>query len=129
MYRAPGLQAPATMTPNSQNRPARTQHRLIVRLCAFLPALLIALTLGSFVATRPVSAQTKNVNIVDFAFSQATITINVGDSLTWTNTGTFSHSATSDTAGLFDTTVLAPAQVSSPITFNTPGTFTYHCSV
>jgi plastocyanin len=90
---------------------------------------MIALVLGGFVATRPVSAQTKNVNIIDFDYSPKSITINVGDSITWTNTGSFSHSATSDTAGLFDTTVLAPTHVSSAITFNTPGTFTYHCLV
>src|SRR4051812_40344597 len=115
MNRTSGLQAPATATPAiGQDRRSPTRRQwLISRLCAFLPALMIALVLGGFVATRPVSAQTKNVNIIDFDYSPKSITINVGDSITWTNTGSFSHSATSDTAGLFDTNVLAPTHVSS----------------
>ncbi len=47
--------------------------------------------------------------------------------MTWTNSGSAPHSATG-TGGTFDTGILDPAG-SATITFNTPGTYSYFCSV
>lgn len=67
------------------------------------------------------------VTIQNFAFSPASITVKVGDKVTWTNQDSVGHSATAD-SGSFDTGVLAQGQ-SGSITFNKAGTYTYHCSV
>jgi LPXTG-motif cell wall-anchored protein len=64
------------------------------------------------------------VSIVDFDFSPGTITINAGDTVTWTNTGSQGHSATGSG---FDTGILSKGKSGSH-TFTTPGTFTYHCT-
>ncbi|HXS14682.1 MAG TPA: cupredoxin family copper-binding protein [Candidatus Saccharimonadales bacterium] len=67
------------------------------------------------------------VTIQNFAFSPATLTVKVGDKVTWTNQDSAGHSATADD-GSFDTGVLPQGQ-SGSITFNKAGTYTYHCSV
>jgi LPXTG-motif cell wall-anchored protein len=72
------------------------------------------------------------VNIVDnrddpqtWGYQPTTINVNVGDSVTWVNTGLNPHSATSPT-GAFDTDVFDPG-TSRTVTFNTAGTFSYIC--
>lgn len=74
----------------------------------------------------PAAAQNA-VQIANFAFSPATMTIKVGDSVTWTNQDSVGHSATADN-GSFDTGILAQGK-SGTITFSKAGTYTYHCSV
>lgn len=70
-------------------------------------------------------AVTSGVQMKNFAFAASTITISAGDTITWTNTDNSSHTATSDT-GAFDTGTLSMGG-SKSITFNTPGTYPYHC--
>ncbi len=76
--------------------------------------------------TSPVAAQNA-VTIQSFAFSPATLTVKVGESVTWTNQDSVGHSATSDD-GSFKTSVLSQGQ-SGSVTFSKAGTFTYHCSI
>lgn len=78
---------------------------------------------GSVQATNAKNA----VTIQNFSFSPATLTVKVGDSVTWTNQDSVGHSATADDNS-FDTGVLPQGQ-SKSITFSKPGTYTYHCSV
>jgi plastocyanin len=66
-------------------------------------------------------------SIIDFAFSPATITIHVGDTVTWTNTGKQLHSATANNHS-FDTGLLKTGQSASH-TFTTAGTYSYICIV
>ena len=68
-----------------------------------------------------------NVTIQNFAYSPASLTVKVGDKVTWTNQDSIGHSATADDNS-FDTGVLAQGQSGSE-TFSKAGTFTYHCSV
>lgn len=77
-------------------------------------------------AAQATTGQTA-VTIQNFAFSPATLTVKVGDKVTWTNKDSAGHSATADD-GSFDTGVLAQGQ-SGSITFSKAGTYTYHCSV
>lgn len=70
---------------------------------------------------------TNTVTIQNYAFSPATITVKVGDTVTWTNNDSAPHSATADD-GSFDTGTFSQGQ-SKSITFKKAGTFTYHCSV
>ncbi len=74
-------------------------------------------------------AAVKTDTIASFAFGPASLTVNVGDSVTWTNTDTASHTATSVTTGVgeFDTGQIQTGQ-SKTVVFSTPGTFPYMCS-
>ena len=67
------------------------------------------------------------VTVADFHFSPATTKIHVGDTITWTNDGPSSHTATAH-GGSFDTGVLKKGQSASH-TFTQPGTFTYFCQI
>jgi len=72
-----------------------------------------------------------DVTIVDFAFSPLSITVNVGDTVRWTNTGTFAHTSTSGAVwptwdGIWDSGPLFNGQ-SFSFTFTQPGTFPYFC--
>lgn len=67
------------------------------------------------------------VGIADFHFTPGTTTIQVGDTITWTNNGPSPHSATANNHS-FDTGVLKKGQSGSH-TFTQAGTFTYFCSV
>lgn len=68
------------------------------------------------------------VTIADFSFTDATLTVNAGDTVTWTNNGAVAHTVTSDVAGTFDSGNLAPGQTFS-FTFPAAGNFDYHCSI
>jgi plastocyanin len=79
------------------------------------------------------------VTIGDFSFSPSTLTIKAGTTVTWTNSGPSAHTTTSDT-GVWDSGTLGAPSSSggygggSPggtysFTFNTPGTYTYHCKI
>jgi plastocyanin len=72
------------------------------------------------------TAASGSVTIKDFSFGPASITVHAGDTVTWTNQGPTSHSATADN-GSFDTGVFA-AGGSKSHTFSAPGTFAYHCT-
>lgn len=62
-----------------------------------------------------------------YHFVPATITVQVGATVTWTNSSDAPHTVTSDT-GAFDTKQFGEDQTVS-LTFSNPGTFSYHCSV
>jgi LPXTG-motif cell wall-anchored protein len=73
-----------------------------------------------------VAAATTSVTISDFEFSPAQITIQEGDTVTWTNDGPTAHSATASD-GSFDTGIFS-AGGSRSHTFDEPGTFAYICT-
>lgn len=77
--------------------------------------------------------KTHSVNITGFAFSPATISIKVGDTVTWTNNDTDVHTVTAD-GGQFDSGIInkvatGPPPTSFTRTFSAAGTFPYHCNV
>lgn len=98
---------------------------LIVPLLALL-ALTAGLALG-LLPQRDTFAADAAVNIQNFAFAPASASVNVGDSVTWTNNDTVPHTATAD-GGTFDTGNLN-AGGSGSVTFSTAGTFTYFCAI
>ena len=71
--------------------------------------------------------QTALVSISNFAFNPSITTVRVGTRVTWTNNDPTPHTVTSD-SGSFGSGTLATGQ-SFSLTFNTPGTFTYHCAI
>lgn len=96
-----------------------------LRLRSLVPLGLAALLAVSAGATT-VRGATHQVQIVDFAFTPATLTISAGDTVTWTNGDQVVHTATS-TSGAFDSGDLAPG-ASFSLTFTTPGTYDYLCT-
>jgi len=78
----------------------------------------------SYAATVDVSAQ-------DFSFSPPTVTINVGDTVLWTNNGG-THTVTSGLncarSGIWDSGTLSQGQ-SFSFTFHASGTYPYNCQI
>jgi plastocyanin len=72
-------------------------------------------------------AASASVTIADFLFSPASVTVAVGDTVTWHNSGQATHNATADD-GSFKTPNLNPGQSASH-RFSTAGTFTYVCTI
>ncbi|MHB8088165.1 MAG: cupredoxin domain-containing protein [Anaerolineaceae bacterium] len=66
------------------------------------------------------------VEIEDFAYLSAAITIKVGTTVTWTNKDSVRHTVSSDT-GLFESGLFGKGESFSH-TFTEAGTFTYHCA-
>jgi amicyanin len=96
----------------------------------FVAAVVVTATLLSLavlaVAPSPGRSATHTVEIADFAYAPSTLTIAVGDTVTWTNADLVEHTATS-TTGAWDTGPIAQA-ASASITFTEPGTYDYLCS-
>ena len=80
------------------------------------------------VAAQPPQAAGQAVSIAGFAFVPATITVNAGQSITWTNTDPVAHTTTSDDRTSWDSGDLGP-NASFTTTFSQPGTYAYHCTV
>ncbi|MHB8520673.1 MAG: Ig-like domain-containing protein [Limisphaerales bacterium] len=69
-------------------------------------------------------AATKTVGISGFAFQPPSVTINVGDTVTWQDFDNSGHTTTSDT-GVWSSPALNSTSFS--FTFTTAGSFPYHC--
>ncbi len=67
------------------------------------------------------------VTISGFAFSPATLNVAVGTKVTWTNKDGTTHTVSSDT-NAFNSGNLADG-ASYSYTFNTAGTYAYHCAI
>jgi plastocyanin len=87
---------------------------------------LLVLGLASSASAAP-SAATQSVSVANFAFSPTSATINIGDSVKWTNSDAATHTVTAD-AGGFNAT-LGPSGGTFTFQFTSAGTFAYHCTV
>ncbi|MCX6673755.1 MAG: cupredoxin family copper-binding protein [Methanothrix sp.] len=74
------------------------------------------------------SGSATKVNIKDNSFKPSTLTVPIGATVEWHNQDGVQHSVTSDIQGLFDSGVLNPGK-KFVFTFNTPGSYGYHCSI
>lgn len=97
-------------------------HRQTRSFVAAATALAAMFVVGGAVAV----AATRAVAISGFAFSPATVTINVGDRVTWTNSDAVAHTATA-TGGAFDTGDIGQGQ-SASVRFTKAGTYAYYCT-
>jgi amicyanin len=79
-------------------------------------------------SSQPVA--TDKVEIKNFAFSPADITVKVGTKVTWTNSDSTPHTVTADTssADAPSSEQLGSGQ-SYSFTFTKAGTYTYHCEL
>ena len=98
----------------------------IYRIARLFAALLVLV--AGLLVTSPTRAQGETV-VVEAAegnvFRPATITINVGDTVTWRNTDDVPHTSTSED-GVWDSGALAAGEEFS-FTFEEAGTFPYFC--
>lgn len=72
--------------------------------------------------------ETFNVAISGFAFSPATLTVNSGDTVVWTNEDGVTHNVVSDAGGEIQSPNLPKGGTYSHI-FSTPGTYAYICGL
>lgn len=91
---------------------------------AMMPANETANATGG--AMEKESKEGTMVEIKDFAFAPKTVTVKVGDTVTWENKDSVAHTATADDKS-FDTGMLAQGKKGS-VTFDKAGTYTYHCT-
>jgi plastocyanin len=107
---------------------AKKGVRISLTLVRALALAISVMTLSSI----PALAATKSVSIKDIAYNPSSLSVHVGDKVTWTNneTGLYPpmHTVTSDDGHSFDSGYVDPGG-SFSVTFNKPGTFAYHCNV
>src|SRR4051812_32631549 len=77
--------------------------------------------------TVTAAAASTGVTIKDFKFGPASVSVNVGDTITWTNQDIAPHTATASD-GSFDTGSISQGKSGSH-TFDKAGTFAYICSI
>jgi plastocyanin len=98
-----------------------------VQVAVFVSMVATALAVPFLPTAR--AAATVSVEIANYSFNPSTITISPGDTVIWYNNQTgVHHSVTSDTGVTpsFDSGEILPGATWSN-TFDTEGTFTYHC--
>ena len=95
-------------------------------------ALSVSGCLGGSNTTTPPSGTT-TVNIVvsgyQFAFSPSSVTIHLGENMTWVNNAGVDHTITSDNATDPFSSGILPTGHSFTHEFNLIGVFPYHCSI
>ena len=76
-------------------------------------------------STAAAAETTDQIDISDFEYLPADVTVKAGTEISWTNSDDAPHTATADD-GSFDTGDLDRGD-SKTVTFDEPGTFTYFC--
>lgn len=105
-----------------------TAHTGIWRTAGLTAALLAAIVAVFLAANSPAHAEDESVSIIDLAYQPSLVTVDVGDSVTWTNDGAVAHTVTSDTGSEMNSGNINPGGMYVN-QFNSPGTFTYHCEI
>jgi amicyanin len=83
----------------------------------------------SMAQSEAAAAKTVNVDIKNYAFSPASLTVAVGDTVTWTNEDTAPHTVTvTDGPVKFASPTLQQGQTYT-YTFTQAGTYSYYCAV
>ena len=67
------------------------------------------------------------VDVIDFDYSPGSVTVNTGDTVTWTQSGDEPHTVTADD-GSFDSGEMATGETFS-MRFDSPGTYAYYCTL
>ncbi len=109
---------------------------LKLKLSAFLALAIAGLAAcgsssssnSSTQCTASSATSTTSVSMVDTSFSPACIKITAGQTVTWTNNSSLTHTVTSDSGApvSFDSGSLGPGATFS-FTFSSAGTVGYHC--
>ena len=97
-----------------------------VMLIAFI-TISIGVLSGCTQQQSPPPATTNAISIKNFAFNPSTITVKVGENVTWTNGDSASHQVKEDN-GLFESNILINGQTYT-YTFTIAGTYNYTCAI
>ena len=84
-------------------------------------------TTGGATTTTAGGAGGAKVSLANIAIDPTSVTIKVGETVTWTNNDPFAHRLVGD-KGEFDSGTMAGGATFG-FTFKTAGTFAYHCSI
>jgi len=101
---------------------------------SFLPALLIAVAVvavGLVMSSQGAAASsgaTVNIEIGDNFFNPKSTTVNVGDTVVWTNKGKVAHDVTANNGSFTSPRNLAPGATFS-FTATAAGSFPYQCTI
>ena len=77
-------------------------------------------------ATAPMLTPAANtITITSAGYQPNSLQVKVGDTVTWANSDSATHTVTSDTASVFDSGPIS-SNATFNFTFNQAGTFTYH---
>jgi amicyanin len=110
----------------------RPAHTTVTPSPSSSPTTAIASPTATLPATSTTPATTTNtVTIQDMAFAPSSLTVKKGATITWVNKDSAQHNVVTDEgqpAGGPAGPLLANGQTYS-FTFNTAGTFKYHCQV
>jgi plastocyanin len=98
--------------------------RPIVAATTLLLAIAVLLTVWPAVA----GAASFEIDIADDGFKPPTLTVQAGDSVTWTNKGTRTHTVTSDAGTDLDSGNVGVGEAYGHV-FETAGTYRYHCAI
>lgn len=91
--------------------------------------LVLVVGLLFLLAPARADAATQHVAMENYAYSQSSLTIRVGDTVTWTNHDQAPHDVvTTSGPASFQSPLLATGE-SWSFTFTVPGTYSYYCSV
>ena len=106
-----------------------TMGRGALAAASALLAIVFAAT-GLFAGQQPAAAASGPVSITGLAFSPATMNVNVGDTVTWTNneSSNIQHTVTSDSGTELGSALLSPGN-SYAHTFTIAGSYAYHCTI
>ena len=77
--------------------------------------------------STPVTIQRGAERLADRAYAPDDLTVTTGTTVTWTNIDTVAHTSTANTNG-WNSGIVMPGDHFS-FTFQTPGTFAYHCAI
>jgi plastocyanin len=133
---SPRPRALASPAHQARHRPTSALHQARHRPTSVLHQARHRLTSAPHRARRRLTSAPRHgaraagdpaVGIADFHFTPATLTIHVGDTVTWTNSGPSGHTATARD-GSFNTGQLSRGH-SAAHTFTAPGTYAYFCSI
>lgn len=100
-------------------------HQLRTRI---IRAFGAAIVVGALVGAGTALAASQSVAISGLSYSPASVTVNVGDSVTWTNSDAQAHTATADDAS-WGTGTITGSGGTGAVTFSTAGSFPYHCTI
>jgi plastocyanin len=92
-----------------------------------VPAAAPAAVASASSAPKARKSASASVSVGDNFYAPTSVTVAVGDTVTWNNNGQAPHSATADD-GSFDTGVFDPGGRRS-VSFDSAGTFSYYCTV
>ena len=104
----------------------------VVSMVAIAPSAFADHT--SATVTNALGSSTPGCEDTNSCFIPSTIAISTGDTVTWVNTDNAAHTVTSGTpagglSGVFDSSLMMAGSVSFSHTFDTAGTYPYHCMV